>query len=84
MSIPFMMFLVLFLILNEYFFGITTHTVVYFSGKNYSILSMKTTLAHVLRAYRLSTDLEFVDIKLTMNVELTIENGFPIRFEKRG
>lgn len=63
---------------------ITIHTIVYFSGKNYSILSMKTTLAHVLRAYRLSTDLVFSDIKLTMNVELTIENGFPIRFEKRG
>lgn len=45
---------------------------------------MKTTLAHVLREYRLSTDLVFSDIKLTMNVELTIENGFPIRFEKRG
>lgn len=47
------------------------------------MISVKTMLAHLLRQYKFTTDLQFDEIKLSMHVVLDIGNERPLRIEKR-
>ncbi|XP_026734400.1 cytochrome P450 4V2-like [Trichoplusia ni] len=50
-------------------------------GKTYSYMSMKTTLAHVIRSYRITGD--HTKLKLKMDPMLKPESGYYISIEKR-
>lgn len=49
----------------------------------YSMIAMKTVLAHLLRQYKFTTELRFEDVKLSMHIVLDIVNDKPLRIERR-
>ncbi|CAD0205620.1 unnamed protein product [Chrysodeixis includens] len=50
-------------------------------GKTYALMSMKTTIAHVIRNYRITADL--TKLKLKMDVMLKPDSGHYVSIEKR-
>lgn len=49
----------------------------------YAMLSAKTTLAHLLRKYKFTTDLQFSDIRLNTHLVTEVLNENPLRIEHR-
>lgn len=52
-------------------------------GYRYAWASMKIALAHILRRFKLTTDLRMQDIIIHPDLILTIRNKNPIRIEQR-
>ncbi|XP_026748056.1 cytochrome P450 4C1-like [Trichoplusia ni] len=50
-------------------------------GKAYALMSMKTTLAHVIRNYRITAD--HTNVKLKLDVMLKPDSGYYVSIEKR-
>lgn len=57
------------------------NSLLYFSGKSYAFMSMKTTLAHVFRHYRLKGDHSKMEVKI--DVMLKPVSGYYISIERR-
>lgn len=55
--------------------------VLFFTGKSYAFMSMKTTLAHVMRHYSIQAD----DTKLELQIDVMLKpkSGYVISIEKR-
>lgn len=52
-------------------------------GIKYSMMIVKTVLAHLLRQYKFTTDLRFNEIKLFMHIVLDIAIDKPLRIKRR-
>ena len=55
----------------------------YFLGAKYAMLSMKTTISHIVRNFRLETSRKIEDIETRIDLLTRSANGYPVKIVKR-
>jgi cytochrome P450 family 4 len=54
-----------------------------FIGSRYAMLTMKTTISNIIRAYQLETNFKLEDIRIKIDMLTRSVDGYPIRIVKR-
>lgn len=54
-----------------------------FTGKKYAQIVLRMFVVWLVRNFKLSTDLKLEDLSLKWMVVMRLNNGYPVRFEKR-
>lgn len=57
--------------------------VIHFLGSKYAMLSVKTQMVHVLKRYKLTSDIQISDVIHIVDIITRSQNGYPVKIWNR-